>query len=57
MHDDFSKEIGISMILKEFCLNCKEKGEDCENFEKCKAVKFAEFIINKVIAEKLKSML
>ncbi|KXZ40476.1 hypothetical protein SAMN05661008_01576 [Alkalithermobacter thermoalcaliphilus JW-YL-7 = DSM 7308] len=57
MDQDLRKEIEIAMNLRDFCLECKEQEKCKEDMKKCKAVQFTEFIINKIIAEKMNNML
>ncbi|OPJ54968.1 hypothetical protein [Alkalithermobacter paradoxus] len=56
MCEDLRKEIEITMNLRDFCQICKDQEECRENLKKCKAVQFTEFMINKIIADKINNM-
>ena len=46
MDNKIKNEVGIAILLREFCDQCAEK-ENCSDWQKCNAVKFAQYIIDK----------
>lgn len=45
MNHIIKNEIGIAILLKEFCDLCPEK-DNCSDWQQCNAVKFAQYIID-----------
>ncbi|EOD00425.1 hypothetical protein [Caldisalinibacter kiritimatiensis] len=51
MENIITNEISIAIMLNHFCEKCPEK-DNCNDMEKCKAVQFAEYLVDEGIAKR-----